>query len=161
AVGILASTGLAACSSGGAASSSGGDSSSGMTIRYEHSVGLAGTPIEVAYQQGFFKKHGLTVEDKVIAPGPAGLAALGRQADVLQTSNQSIFDATSAGRKDLLFFGGLGMSTKDNPAFPVYAADKSIHSWADLAGKTEGVSSLTGFPTTTIDYLAKQHGVDP
>lgn len=160
AAGVMMLGVLAACSSGDDDKSEGG-SGGLMTLRYEHSKGLSGLPIEIAYERDLFTKHGLKIVDKEISPGPAGMAALGKQFDVLQTSNQGVFDAIAAGRKDVVFFGGLGLSTKDSPAFPAYAADKSIKSWADLKGKTIGVSSLTGFATTTIDYLAKKNGVDP
>ena len=42
-----------------------------------------------------------------ITPGPAGIASLGQQSDVLQTTQQSAFEAVEKGL-DLKFFAGMG-----------------------------------------------------
>lgn len=152
---------LTACSTGGsAAPPAGGDDDEVIPIRVAYSVGPSTLPIIVGELEGFFEDHGLDFTGTQISPGPAAIQGLGRQYDVLQTSTQSVLESADQGL-DILFVTGMGNSTKELPAFPVFVADDSIDSWGDLAGTKYGVPSITAFATTTTLFLAEQDGAAP
>lgn len=160
--GLALATGLVACSSSGTAPASGssdggGGSDEPTTIRLDFNVGTSTLPIVVADEQGFFEDHGVNVELHEIAPGPAGMAALGQQSDVLQTTPQTVFEAAEKGL-GLKIFAGMGNSTSDQPSFPVFTNDDSVDDFGDLAGKPVGVPSLTGFATLALQQIVEDEG---
>jgi NitT/TauT family transport system substrate-binding protein len=159
---ILATALLAACSgSGGSPDPLPADEdNSVLPIRIGYSAGPSTLPIIVAELEGFYEKHGLDAEISTVTPGPTAMQGLGRQYDVLQTSTQSVFEAAEQGL-DIQIVTGMGNSTKELNAFPVFTNDESVQSWADLEGKVFGVPSLPGFATTTTLFLAGKEGADP
>ena len=161
--GLVLST--AACATSPASSSapagSTGDSDGldPITVRVSYNVGTATLPIVVAERMGMWEEGGIDFVGTEITPGPAGIASLGQQSDVLQTTQQSAFEAIEKGL-DLKFFAGVGNSTTEIPSFPVFTNDESVNDFGDLSGKTLGVPSLTGFATTTMLYLIDEEGGD-
>lgn len=152
---------LAACS-GGAPSSqatAADGSPQPITVRVSYNVGTATLPIIVAKERGMWEEGGIDFVGTEITPGPAGIASLGQQSDVLQTSQQAAFEAIEKGL-DLKFFAGVGNSTTELPSFPVFTNDPAVKDFGDLSGKTLGVPSLTGFATTTMQYLIDEEGGD-
>ncbi|GAA5035565.1 ABC transporter substrate-binding protein [Microbacterium fluvii] len=157
----LAVTALVGCSSSEAAPPSdevGADEV--LPIRVGYSQGPSTLPIIIAEKNGIFADHGLDFTGTIVTPGPTAMQGLGKQYDVLQTSTQAVFEAADQGL-DIAFVTGMGNSTTELPAFPVYVGDASISTWGDLGGKVFGVPSLTGFATTTALFLAEKEGADP
>lgn len=161
-LGALALAGtLVACAGASAPEGSGGDTDAPAemtTVRLEYNVGTSTLPIVVADRQGFFADHGVDFKGTEIAPGPAGMAALAQgQSDVLQTTFQTVLEAADQGL-DLKAFTGMGLSTTDQPSFPVFTNDESVSDFGDLSGKTVGVPALTSFATSALEYLVAQEG---
>lgn len=130
-----------------------------ITVRFSYNVGTSTLPIVVADRLGLWEEGGVDFVGTEITPGPAGIASLGQQSDVLQTTQQSAFEAVDKGL-DLMIFAGVGNSNAAIPSFPVFTNDKNITSFADLSGKTVGVPSLTGFATTAMTHLIDKEGGD-
>lgn len=163
--GLALVAGLVACSSPAPAPAddptNGADAPIEMTtVRLDFNVGTSTLPIVVAEEQGFFADHGIDIELREITPGPAGMAALGQQSDVLQTTTQTVLEAADKGL-GLKIFAGMGNSTVDQPSFPVFTNDDSVNDFGDLAGKTVGVPSLTSFATLSFQQVVEEQGGAP
>ncbi|MHA6669373.1 ABC transporter substrate-binding protein [Homoserinimonas sp. A447] len=130
-----------------------------ITVRLSYNVGTSTLPIVVADRLGMWEENGIDFVGTEITPGPAGIASLGQQSDVLQTTQQSSFEAVEKGLP-LRIFAGVGNSTTELPSFPVFTNDKSVKDFGDLSGTTLGVPSLTGFATTAMDYMIDKQGGD-
>lgn len=110
----------------------------------------------MAQEKGFFKKHGLDVEylefrgDKDVAR-----ALLAGEVDAAEISPAAELNAIDRGA-DLRFIGS------SMPGFP-YAlyVKKDITSWAQLKGKTFGVSSPGSVPEIMAREMLIKKGVDP
>lgn len=162
--GLALVAGLAACASSTPEPAPAGDGDGEAavevtTVRMDFNVGTSTLPIVVADRQGFFEDHGIDMQLREIAPGPAGMAALGQQSDVLQTTSQTVLEAADKGL-GLKIFAGMGNSTNDQPSFPVFTNDDSVKDFGDLAGKTVGVPSLTGFATLALQEVVAAEGGD-
>ncbi|UNK45639.1 ABC transporter substrate-binding protein [Arthrobacter sulfonylureivorans] len=157
--GLLA-LGLTACATEANSQTNQGSSSDSdaITVRFQYNVGSSTLPIVVADRLGFWEENGIDFQGTEITPGPAGIAALGSQSDVLQTTQQTLFEAAEKGR-DLKIFAGMGLSTTEVPAFPVFT-NGDADNFADLTGEVVGVPGLTSFPTTALKYVADKEGGD-
>lgn len=146
---------LTACGSG---EESGGQP--GDTLRLAYHEGLSTLPIRIAIENGYFEARDVDIEVTAVKPSPSTIAGMGKQYDMIQIPPDSIFVAVDKGM-DLKFVTGLGTSTHEVPAFPVYTKDESITTWADLEGKKFGEPLALSFASNALRYQVAREGGDP
>jgi NitT/TauT family transport system substrate-binding protein len=143
--------------SAGATASAGGSKGGPLTtVRVGFVAGSATLPIEVAIDEGIFKKNGLHVDfTKTVG---ATNAAIGPQFDIGQ-STATDFLASAAGGLDDVLISNMIVEGADTTL--LLASKKSeITSLKDMEGKTLGVASSASGVAQAILYLLRQAGVN-
>ncbi len=117
-------------------------------------------PQYVAINKGFFKDQGLDIElttgqgaDKTMT------ALLSGQADIGFAGPESAIYVLNEGKEDYaVVFSQL---TQRDGSFMVARPDETNFSWEQLKGKTIIGGRPGGVPEMTLEYVLKQHGIDP
>src|SRR3989449_2924039 len=121
---------------------------------------LAHLPWSVALGQKYFEEQGLEPKGYNFESGAKSIAALiGGSADFAANALEHSIKAKAQG-KDLVYV----FSSTRLPGFglAVASAQKGeIKTIADLKGKPVGVSGIGAASHVLLDYMLKQHGVDP
>jgi len=131
-----------------------------VTFAYSQLGLLAHLPWSVALGQKYFEEQGLEPKGYNFESGAKSIAALiGGSADFAANALEHSIKAKAQG-KDLVYV----FSSTRLPGFglAVASAHKSeIKTIADLKGKPVGVSGIGAASHVLLDYMLKQHGVDP
>lgn len=143
-------------SAGSTASASGTKGGSLTNIRVGFLAGSATLPIEVAIDEGIFKRNGLHVDfTKTVG---ATNAAIGPQFDIGQSTATDFLASVTGGLDDVLVSN---MIVEGADTTLLLASKKSgITSLRDMQGKTLGVSSSASGVAQAILYLLRQAGVN-
>jgi NitT/TauT family transport system substrate-binding protein len=162
-VGVLALTAagaLAGCG-GGSSTSTAADGSSITVLR---STGSTFEPLYIAQDQGYFKAAGLNVTIKAGAQDTSQNApsVLNGEAQFAMTDSSGFLKA-AAQKLPVRIVSNLQAATTKTPPSDglLVRKDSSIKSYADLEGKTVGLSALGGTLQFICEYSAKQDGADP
>jgi ABC-type nitrate/sulfonate/bicarbonate transport system substrate-binding protein len=169
AVGVLAVT-AAGCGSGGGSSSGGGAGAGGTTsvTLAEAPSALQTLPIEIAREQGFFKKHGLNVKVSTVAGGAAIIAAL--QSGAAQFASATATPVLAANKQggSLQMLSALStypeqivISTKKAKQLGITDATPLKERIQKLKGLSVGVLQLGGGLQYTLDYALQYGGLKP
>ena len=173
-VGILLVIGVSACGSGGGTTSGGTSSAEAETttesepaaagsepesIRLEYIGAFGSLPLHVAEVEGFFEKQGLEVETTESTDVPGGVAALGKQFDIVLASPSIMFAANLHGA-GLVAVSGLQVVDK-NHVNSVLVSKEPVRSYRELEGKRVGVISLSGGTSQAFKYVIQNEGGDP
>ncbi len=110
----------------------------------------------MAQEKGFFRKRGLDVEYiELRGERQAVRALLANELDSAETAPGGPLSAIDAGA-DIRFIG----STMPGLPYALYAR-KDIQDWADLKGRTFGVSAPGAIPDIIARMMLQRKGVDP
>jgi NitT/TauT family transport system substrate-binding protein len=117
-------------------------------------------PQYVAIHKGFFKDQGLDIE---LATGQGAdktmTALLSGQADIGFAGPESAIYVLNEGKEDYaVVFSQL---TQRDGSFMVARRHETSFSWEQLKGKTIIGGRPGGVPEMTLEYVLKQHGIDP
>ena len=145
AVGLL----LAACSSGGNASTDSGGSLTTITVGGVQTAELG--PLYAGLINGVFKKYGLDVQYQVLTP-TATVAAV-------DTGSIDVGNDGAGMVKGIIQTHASKIFMENGPALFDLAVPPSIHSLADLRGKTVAASTPGGAIDTAIRAAFKAAGV--
>lgn len=151
---------LTGCGAGADTGDTAGTEAKNVTVRLSevtHSVFYA--PQYVAMSQGFFADEGLDIElsngggaDKVMT------AVVSGGADIGLAGPESCIYIHAQGKDDLpVIFAQL---TKRDGSFLVGRSDEAFD-WNDLKGKTIIGGRKGGVPEMTLEYVLRQHGLEP
>lgn len=151
---------LTGCGAGTDTGDTAGTEAENVTVRLSevtHSVFYA--PQYVAMSQGFFADEGLDIElsngggaDKVMT------AVVSGGADIGLAGPESCIYIHAQGKDDLpVIFAQL---TKRDGSFLVGRSDEAFD-WNDLRGKTIIGGRKGGVPEMTLEYVLRQHGLEP
>lgn len=151
---------LTGCGAGTDTGDTAGTEAKNVTVRLSevtHSVFYA--PQYVAMSQGFFADEGLDIElsngggaDKVMT------AVVSGGADIGLAGPESCIYIHAQGKDDLpVIFAQL---TKRDGSFLVGRSDEAFD-WNDLKGKTIIGGRKGGVPEMTLEYVLRQHGLEP
>ena len=151
---------LTGCGAGTDTGDTAGTEAKNVTVRLSevtHSVFYA--PQYVAMSQGFFADEGLDIElsngggaDKVMT------AVVSGGADIGLAGPESCIYIHAQGKDDLpVIFAQL---TKRDGSFLVGRSDEAFD-WNDLRGKTIIGGRKGGVPEMTLEYVLRQHGLEP
>lgn len=134
-------------------------SSASVALGYTATTDFTSTFVGV--EEGFFKKHGLTLEPQFIPLNSTIPAAL--QAGSLQLGGPtpSVFLQAVEGGLDLVAIAGAGATIKNSRNAGLVARKGSgIQSAQDCVGKKIGVPGLGAFLHVTLRSWLKENGVD-
>ncbi|GAB2915244.1 ABC transporter substrate-binding protein [Streptomyces heilongjiangensis] len=152
---------LAACGSQ-ASSSASGDGKARITVL--RSTGALFEPLYIAEQQGYFKDAGLEVTIKAGAPDTSQNApsVLNGEAQFAMTDSAGFLKG-AAKKMPVRVVSGLVSSTAKGARTEglLVKKDSSIKRFADLEGKTVGLSALGTTIQFLAEYLVEQDGGDP
>ena len=131
-----------------------------VTFAYSQLGLLAHLPWSVALGQKYFEEQGLEPKGFNFESGAKSIAALiGGSADFAANALEHAIKAKAQG-KDLVYV----FSSTRLPGFGLAVATAhkgEIKTIADLKGKPVGVSGIGAASHVLLDYILKQHGVDP
>jgi NitT/TauT family transport system substrate-binding protein len=135
-----------------AAAQSSGDS---ISMGYSNIAG-GELPVWVAAEEGFFSRHGLTVNSQLISGGANTVAALvSGQIQIADAGGSEALNAV-AGGADLVVLAQLG------PVYPyVLEVASDINTPADLVGKKIGVATFGGSADIATRVVLRHEGIDP
>jgi NitT/TauT family transport system substrate-binding protein len=162
ALALVAAGALAAC--GGGSDSSTSTAADGTDITVLRSTGSTFEPLYIAQDQGYFKAAGLNVTIKAGAQDTSQNApsVLNGEAQFAMTDSSGFLKA-AAQKLPVRIVSNLQAATTKTPPSDglLVRKDSSIKSYADLEGKTVGLSALGGTLQFICEYSAKQDGADP
>src|ERR1700682_1240790 len=131
-----------------------------VTLAYSQLGLLAHLPWQVALAQKYFEEQRLEPKGYNFESGAKSIAALiGGSADFAANALEHAIKAKVQG-KDLVYV----FSSTRLPGFGLAVASTQkgeIKGIADLKGKLVGVSGIGAASHVLLDYMLKQHGVDP
>jgi NitT/TauT family transport system substrate-binding protein len=163
AIALVAAGALGACGSGSDSSTSAGaDGTTEITVL--RSTGSTFEPLYIAEDQGYFKTAGLNVTIKAGAQDTSQNApsVLNGEAQFAMTDSSGFLKA-AAQKLPVRIVSNLQAATTKTPPSDGLLVKKgsSIKSYADLEGKTVGLSALGGTLQFICEYSAKKDGADP
>src|SRR2546425_7007184 len=131
-----------------------------VTFAYSQLGLLAHLPWSVALGQKYFEEQGLEPKGDNFESGAKSIAALiGGSADLAANPLEHSIKAKAQG-KDLVYV--FSSTRLPGVGLAVASAHKGeIKTIADLKGKPVGVSGIGAASHVLLDYMLKQHGVDP
>ncbi|HEX3789274.1 MAG TPA: ABC transporter substrate-binding protein [Pseudonocardiaceae bacterium] len=150
--GVLA---LTACGSGGSSNSASG----GGPIRIALNNTNDSLSVEVAQQEGFFKKHNITITPKTLSDITLVPSLLGKQYDVGFSVGPIMIRAAAQGVPIVAISGNDGDSPQDQ-GVQIFAR-KGITSVKQLQGKRIGSPTLTGNINIATKAWLSGSGVNP
>jgi NitT/TauT family transport system substrate-binding protein len=160
-VAIVAAGALAACGGNDKASTA-ADGTTAVTVL--RSTGSTFEPLYIAEEQGFFKQAGLTVTIKAGAQDTSQNApsVLNGEAQFAMTDSSGFLKAAAQKLPVRIVSNLQAATTKTAPSDGLLVKKgSSIKSYADLEGKTVGLSALGGTLQFICEYSTKQAGGDP
>ncbi|WP_217165469.1 ABC transporter substrate-binding protein [Streptomyces sp. AC512_CC834] len=152
---------VAACGSGSSSAASGDDSSKITVLR---SNGALFEPLYIAQQQGYFDDAGLDVTIKAGAQDTSQNApsVLNGEAQFAMTDCSGFLKGAAKDMPIRIATGLVNATDEIDPTDGLLVKKgSSITSFADLEGKTVGLSALGGTVQFAVEYLTEQAGGDP
>ncbi|MEU6407843.1 ABC transporter substrate-binding protein [Microbispora sp. NPDC046933] len=162
AVAVLVPLTACASESGSATAKTGADGLVPVTVL--RSNGALFEPLFIAEQQGYFTQAGLAVTIKAGAQDTSQNAPLviNGQAQFAMTDSSGFLKGAAAGLPIRIVTGLMTATTKTEQTDGLLVKkDSKISSFADLQGKTVGLSALGGTIEFICRYLVQQDGGDP
>ncbi|MFD7709880.1 ABC transporter substrate-binding protein [Streptomyces sp. NPDC059786] len=153
---------VAACGSGDSTAATSSDGKAKITVL--RSNGSLFEPLFIAQQQGYFKDAGLDVTIKAGAQDTSQNApsVLNGEAQFAMTDSSGFLKGAA---KKMPIRIATGLVTATNKTEPtdglLVKKSSSIDSFADLEGKTVGLSALGGTIQFIVEYLVEKDGGDP
>jgi NitT/TauT family transport system substrate-binding protein len=119
-------------------------------------------PLYVAINQGYFTQQRLKADLVPMAGGATIIPALqGGSLDLGISNPLSVLIAADRGLSPLIVSAG-SFEDRARPTHAILVANgSSIHSAADLEGKTVAVPTLNSLPHIAVEQWMKDHGADP
>lgn len=122
-------------------------------------LGLVGTfatmlPFQLG-SDGLYAAEGLEVQTLTVAPQAVAQALAAGSLDLAAVSPNYLISLRSAGQEIIGLYAGF------NQADYGWYARPEITSWAQLRGRTLGVTSLGGATASLTRYVLRKHGLDP
>ncbi|WP_416985287.1 ABC transporter substrate-binding protein [Streptomyces sp. T028] len=158
---VTASLTLTACG-GDAAGDTTADGKAKVTVL--RSNGAIFEPLYIAEQQGYFKSAGLDVTIKAGAQDTSQNApsVLNGEAQFAMTDSSGFLKGAAQDMPIRIVTGLQSATTKTDPTDGLLVKkDSKIESFADLEGKTVGISALGGTIQFICEYLVQKAGGDP
>ncbi|MFE1794600.1 ABC transporter substrate-binding protein [Streptomyces sp. NPDC059517] len=152
---------LAACGSGDA-TSAGSDGPAKITVL--RSNGALFEPLYIAEQQGYFEDAGLDVTIKAGAQDTSQNApsVLNGEAQFAMTDSSGFLKGAAKNMPIRIATGLVSATTKTDPTDGLLVKkSSSIKGFADLEGRTVGLSALGGTIQFIVEYLVEKEGGDP
>ncbi|MGP2442591.1 ABC transporter substrate-binding protein [Streptomyces sp. JW3] len=152
---------VAACGSG-ASSTASGDGTSKITVL--RSNGALFEPLYIAQQQGYFEDAGLDVTIKAGAQDTSQNApsVLNGEAQFAMTDCSGFLKGAAKNMPIRIATGLVNATDEVDPTDGLLVKKgSSIKSFADLEGKTVGLSALGGTIQFAVEYLTEKAGADP
>jgi len=152
------------------ATACGGESATATTsdgkakVTVLRSNGAIFEPLYIAEQQGYFKDAGLDVTIKAGAQDTSQNApsVLNGEAQFAMTDSSGFLKGAAQDMPIRIVTGLQSATTKTDPTDGLLVRKSSdITSFADLEGKTVGLSALGGTIQFIVEYLVQQDGGDP
>ena len=159
---VALSLATAACGSGSATQQTGADGKAKITVL--RSNGAIFEPLYIAQQQGYFKDAGLDVTIKAGAQDTSQNApsVLNGEAQFAMTDSSGFLKGAAQDMPIRIVTGLQSATTKTDPTDGLLVKDDSaIESFADLEGRTVGISALGGTIQFICEYLVQKDGGDP
>lgn len=118
-------------------------------------------PLYVAVQNGFFEAEGLSVTVETGGGSDKSMTALlAGEADVALMGPETVVYVANQGKADAPLV--VGQLTKRDGSFLVSRADEAEgFEWESMRGKTVIGGRRGGMPLMTLEYVLKQHGMQP
>lgn len=149
-----------AAAGGGGENGGGGESgTSTESVRLEYIAAFGSLPLHVAEVEGFFEKQGLEVSSTESTDVAGGVAALGKQFDIVLGSPPIMFAANEHGA-ELQAISGMQVVDKDH-LNTVLVSKEPVKKYKELEGKSVGEISLSGGSIQATKYLIQSEGGDP
>ncbi|WP_405726019.1 ABC transporter substrate-binding protein [Streptomyces sp. NBC_00028] len=148
----------------------GGDSATATTadgkakVTVLRSNGAIFEPLYIAQQQGYFKDAGLSVTIKAGAQDTSQNApsVLNGEAQFAMTDSSGFLKGAAQDMPIRIVTGLQSATTKTDPTDGLLVKkDSEIKSFADLEGRTVGISALGGTIQFICEYLVQKAGGDP
>ncbi|MFF3504647.1 ABC transporter substrate-binding protein [Streptomyces sp. NPDC003247] len=166
AVGVVAlavTAPVAACGAADTATSAdSGDGPAKITVL--RSNGALFEPLYIAEEQGYFEDAGLDVTIKAGAQDTSQNApsVLNGEAQFAMTDSSGFLKGAAKNMPIRIATGLVSATTKTDPTDGLLVKeDSSITGFADLEGKTVGLSALGGTIQFIVEYLVEKDGGDP
>ena len=118
-------------------------------------------PLYAAVSKGFFEEEGLKISIETGGGSDKSMTALlAGEADVALMGPETVVYVATQGKEDCPVV--IGQLTKRDGSFLVSREDeKDIFSWENLKGKSIIGGRRGGMPLMTLEYVLKQHGLEP
>jgi len=117
-------------------------------------------PQYVAVSMGFFEEEGLEVNITTSGGSDKAMSALlSGQADICLAGPETGVYVANQGKEDHPII--IGQLTKRDGSFLVGRLDEPEFKWEDLKGKTIIGGRTGGMPLMTLEYVLKEHGLEP
>ncbi|WP_309032920.1 ABC transporter substrate-binding protein [Streptomyces alfalfae] len=152
---------VAACGSGASSAASGDDASKITVLR---SNGALFEPLYIAQQQGYFEDAGLDVTIKAGAQDTSQNApsVLNGEAQFAMTDCSGFLKGAAKDMPIRIVTGLVNATDETDPTDGLLVRKgSSITSFADLEGRTVGLSALGGTIQFAVEYLTEKAGADP
>jgi NitT/TauT family transport system substrate-binding protein len=156
---VLGCLALTACSDTPDQEVKAADKDAVTTLDVGYSQGVGYLPTMVAQDQGFFTKHKLKVNLRVVQDVNAAIPGLGRSMHILGGTPGGLLVAKYAGLK-VAAVSGCVADVPTAPLNQVYGAP-GYTSYKQFEGKNFGVPGLTGTSYTAVVTQMLSTGVDP
>ena len=118
-------------------------------------------PLYAAVSKGFFEEEGLKISIETGGGSDKSMTALlAGEADVALMGPETVVYVATQGKEDCPVV--IGQLTKRDGSFLVSREDeKDSFSWESLKGKSIIGGRRGGMPLMTLEYVLKQHGLEP
>lgn len=118
-------------------------------------------PLYAAVSKGFFEEEGLKISIETGGGSDKSMTALlAGEADVALMGPETVVYVATQGKEDCPVV--IGQLTKRDGSFLVSREDeKDSFSWENLKGKSIIGGRRGGMPLMTLEYVLKQHGLEP
>lgn len=118
------------------------------------------TPQYVAIEKGFFKEEGLDVE-LILTPGADKVTAavLSKDANIGLSGSEATIYVYNGGEKNYL--KTFAQLTQKDGSFIVSRTKEKNFTLDNLKGKTIIGGRIGGMPEMTLEWVLKEHGIDP
>ncbi|MER6956993.1 MULTISPECIES: ABC transporter substrate-binding protein [unclassified Streptomyces] len=161
---VLALTGSLALTACGGDSTTAASADGKAEITVLRSNGAIFEPLYIAEQQGYFEDAGLDVTIKAGAQDTSQNApsVLNGEAQFAMTDSSGFLKGAAQDMPIRIVTGLQSATTKTDPTDGLLVKkDSAIASFADLEGKTVGISALGGTIQFICEYLVQKAGGDP
>lgn len=159
---LAVATPVAACGSGASSTSASSDGTPKITVL--RSNGALFEPLYIAQQQGYFKDAGLDVTIRAGAQDTSQNApsVLNGEAQFAMTDSSGFLKGAAKNMPIRIATGLVNSTDKTDPTDGLLVKKgSSLKTFADLEGKTVGLSALGGTSQFIVEYLVEKDGGDP